>query len=61
MLASTIRHYPDGMGALVVYVLTIGYTYSMVGVALGTAIGLLCSILYLATYALFSHHLQRKG
>jgi len=61
MLASTIRHYPDGMGALVIYLLTIGYTYSTVGVALGTAIGLLCSILYLATYALFSRHLQRKG
>lgn len=61
MLASTIRHYPDGMGALVIYVLTIGYTYAIFGVALGTAIGLLSSILYLVIYALFNHHRQRKG
>ena len=48
---ATIKHYPDGIGALVMYALAVSYLYPLLGLHWGTAISLLCSVAYLLVYS----------
>ncbi|WP_221799318.1 hypothetical protein [Oceanobacter mangrovi] len=50
VLSTSIRHYPDGIGALVVYALGVSYLYPLAGLHWGTLLGLLASVLYLLVY-----------
>ncbi|UXD86702.1 hypothetical protein [Thalassolituus hydrocarboniclasticus] len=57
VLNATIKHYPDGIGALVVYALAVSYLYPLLGLHWGTAASLLCSVGYLLVYS----HLRNKS
>ncbi|MCA6064613.1 hypothetical protein [Thalassolituus marinus] len=50
VLSTTIKHYPDGIGALAVYALAVSYLYPVLGLHWGTAVSLLCSVAYLLLY-----------
>ncbi len=50
VLSTTIKHYPDGIGALAVYALAVSYLYPLLGLHWGTAVSLLCSVAYLLLY-----------
>lgn len=50
VVSTTIKHYPDGIGALVVYALAVSYLYPLLGLHWGTAASLLCSVGYLLLY-----------
>ncbi len=50
VVSTTIKHYPDGIGALVVYALAVSYLYPLLGLHWGTAASLLCSVAYLLVY-----------
>ena len=50
VLATTIKHYPDGLGSLVVYTLAVSYIYPVLGIHWGTAVCLLLAIGYLIIY-----------
>src|SRR5690606_8192615 len=50
VVSATIKHYPDGIGALVVYALAVSYLYPLLGLHWGTASSLLCSVAYLLVY-----------
>ena len=50
VVSATIKHYPDGIGALVVYALAVSYLYPLLGLHWGTASSLLCSVTYLLVY-----------
>ena len=52
VVSTTIKHYPDGIGALVVYALAVSYLYPLLGLNWGTAASLLCSLVYLLVYGL---------
>ena len=43
-----IRHYPAGIGALVVYVLAVSWAYGTLGLAAGTLVGLSAALVWLA-------------
>lgn len=51
VLSTTIKHYPDGIGALAVYALAVTYLYPLLGLHLGTLTSLLCSVGYLLVYS----------
>ncbi|WP_430461863.1 hypothetical protein ACQUQU_03480 [Thalassolituus sp. LLYu03] len=51
VLSTTIKHYPDGIGALAVYALAVTFLYPLLGLHWGTAAALLCSVAYLLVYS----------
>ncbi|MEC8443789.1 MAG: hypothetical protein VXZ05_06260 [Pseudomonadota bacterium] len=51
VVLTTIKHYPSGLGAMVVYVLAVGPTYQAFGLHMGTALSLLCALTYLLLFA----------
>lgn len=51
VVATAVKHYPEGLGAMVVYVLTASYTYSSFGLNLGTLMALGSAVTYLAVYS----------
>ena len=55
-----IKHYPMGLGALVVYTLTVANVYPLVGTPWGTALGFAVATLYLMGYALISKRRQAQ-
>lgn len=50
VLSTSIKHYPDGIGALVVYCLAVSSLYPLLGLHWGTISSLLCSVFYLVVY-----------
>lgn len=48
--AQSIRHYPDGLGALVCYCLAVTYWYPLLGLHWGTLASLGVSVVYLVLY-----------
>ena len=50
VLATTIKHYPDGLGSLVVYTLAVSFLYPMLGIHWGTLVCLLLAAAYLVLY-----------
>ncbi|PVZ70226.1 hypothetical protein [Pelagibaculum spongiae] len=50
-LAATIKHYPDGLGALVVYCFSVSWLYPIIGIGWGTIVCLLLSCFYLWVYS----------
>lgn len=50
VLSTSIKHYPDGIGALVVYCLAVSSLYPLLGLNWGTLLSLLCSVMYLLLY-----------
>ncbi|MFK4751062.1 hypothetical protein [Oceanobacter antarcticus] len=61
VVARTIRHYPDGLGALVVYALCVSYTYPVLGLHWGTVVCLVASLLYLFVYGYLRQRLLRPA
>ncbi len=59
VLSTAIKHYPDGIGSLVVYALSVSYTYPLMGLQWGTVASLLASVAYLGVYSLLSSKLAR--
>jgi len=53
VVATAVRHYPSGLGAMVVYILCACYTYDRLSLNMGTAISLLAATLYLVVYSLY--------
>lgn len=51
VLSTTIKHYPDGIGALAVYALAVTFLYPLLGLHWGTFASLLCSVAYLLVYS----------
>lgn len=60
ILATSIKHYPDGIGALVVYCLAVSSLYPMLGLHWGTLTSLLCSVAYLLLYSQLSKQLHKS-
>lgn len=60
VLSCTIKHYPDGIGALAVYALAVIYLYPALGLHIGTAASLLCSVAYLLIYGQLRTRLQKS-
>lgn len=54
VVATAVKHYPEGVGAMVVYVLTTSYTYAAYGLNTGTLIALGSAIIYLTIYSALS-------
>jgi len=50
VLATTIKHYPDGLGSLVVYTLAVSFLYPVLGIHWGTLVCLLLAAAYLVLY-----------
>lgn len=50
VLATTIKHYPDGLGSLVVYTLAVSVLYPILGIHWGTLVCLLLAGAYLMLY-----------
>lgn len=50
VLATTIKHYPDGLGSLVVYTLAVSFLYPVLGIHWGTLVCLLLAVAYLMLY-----------
>lgn len=59
VLSCTIKHYPDGIGALAVYALAVSYLYPLLGLQAGTLLSLLCSVAYLLLYAALQSRHQK--
>ena len=59
VLSTSIKHYPDGIGALVVYCLAVSSLYPLLGLHWGTATSLLCSVAYLLLYGQLRARLQK--
>jgi len=59
VLSASIKHYPDGIGALVVYCLAVSYLYPLLGLHWGTVCSLLCSVAYLLLYGQLRAHFQQ--
>ena len=51
VVATTVRQYPEGLGAMVVYVIAVTWSYPALGVNTGTAVALAAAIVYLALYS----------
>ena len=47
VLSTAIKHYPDGIGSLVVYALSVSYLYPLFGLQWGTLASWGASVLYL--------------
>ena len=60
VLSASIKHYPDGIGALVVYCLAVSSLYPLLGLHWGTLASLLCSVAYLLLYGRLRAHWQRR-
>ena len=54
VVATAVKHYPEGLGAMVIYVLTASYTYTAYGLNMGTLLALGSAIIYLAIYSALS-------
>ena len=59
VVATTVRQYPEGLGAMVIYVVAVIFSYPAFGLNTGTAVALICAILYLITYALLRRAQRR--
>ncbi len=59
VLATTIKHYPDGLGSLAVYTLSVSYLYPMLGIHWGTLVCLALAIGYLVAYGLIRTRITR--
>ncbi|TNC92676.1 MAG: hypothetical protein CSH36_03250, partial [Thalassolituus sp.] len=59
VVATTVRQYPEGLGAMVVYVVTVTWSYPAFGLNVGTALALGSAIGYLILYALARRALRR--
>lgn len=55
-----IKHYPMGLGALVVYAITVSQAYPAFGTGMGTAIGFIAATVYLLGYAWLQDRLSRR-
>ncbi|MAD45285.1 MAG: hypothetical protein CMI02_17495 [Oceanospirillaceae bacterium] len=60
VLSCTIKHYPDGIGALAVYALAVVHLYPALGLHAGTAVSLLCSVIYLLLYGQIRAYRQKS-
>lgn len=58
-LAVTIRHYPDGLGALAVYSLAVSLLYPPLGLNMGTIASLSLAVLYLVIYGIWQQTRKR--
>lgn len=54
VVATAVKHYPEGLGAMVIYVLTASYTYTAYGLNMGTLLALGSAIIYLSIYSALS-------
>lgn len=61
VLATTIKHYPDGLGSLVVYTLAVSYLYPMLGIHWGTLACLLLAVGYLMIYGAVRARLNQQS
>ena len=57
VLSTAIKHYPDGIGSLVVYALGVSYLYPLLGLQWGTVASLTASVLYLGIYGVVTSRL----
>lgn len=55
-----IKNFPLGLGALIVYVVSVKFFYPTEGVGLGTAVSFLAATLYLIAFSLISNALARR-
>lgn len=60
VLSTSIKHYPDGIGALVVYCLAVSSLYPLFGLHWGTLASLLCSVAYLLLYGQLRARLHKS-
>lgn len=56
-----IKHYPMGLGALVVYAITIAQVYPPLGTSWGTAVGFAVATVYLVVYSVLMERLKQRG
>lgn len=62
VLATTIKHYPDGLGSLVVYTLAVSFLYPVLGIHWGTLVCLLLAAAYLVLYgAVRQYRINRQS
>jgi hypothetical protein len=62
MVTAIIRHYPAGLGSLVVYALVVALSYVPLGIYAGTALGFLLATIYLLVFVnLRSAWLRRQA
>lgn len=61
VLASTIKHYPDGIGALATFSLAVSFLFPALGLHCGMLASLLLACLYLALYSLSGRWLNRRN
>ena len=62
VLATTIKHYPDGLGSLVVYTLAVSFLYPVLGIHWGTLVCLLLAAAYLVLYgAIRQYRINRQS
>lgn len=50
MVTTIIKHYPVGLGSLMVYAAVVALSYAQLGIYLGTALGFLVATVYLLTF-----------
>jgi hypothetical protein len=50
VVVAIVKHYPDGLGSLMVYALVVALSYVPLGIYWGTALGYLAATLYLAAF-----------
>ena len=60
VVATTIRQYPAGLGAMVVYILAVSFSYPIWGLNQGTAMALAASMLYLTIYVFFVKTIKQR-
>ncbi|RED44812.1 hypothetical protein [Aestuariispira insulae] len=60
-IAAFVRNFPRGLGALVVYCLTIHYSYGSVGITFGTLLSFLTATIYLMIYGTFTRQRARHN
>jgi hypothetical protein len=58
--ATVIKHYPLGLGSLLLYALCVSLTYSTLGLALGTLIGFAVATLWLLLWTRLRAWWQRR-
>lgn len=60
MVVPIIKHYPAGLGSLVVYALTVALGYETLGIYRGTALGFVAATLYLIVFVHLSSVWSRR-
>lgn len=55
-----IKNFPLGLGALIVYVTTVKFTYPAIGVGLGTLVSFIAATLYLIGFSAFIRKIKMK-